>query len=408
MNAAPSAEGANDHAPPPPRTGPLAGLRVIDLSQFILGPVCTQILGDMGADVIKIETPSGDLNRDIGPSRHDKMSALFLGMNRNKRSVVLDLKRPAALQALYEMVATADVFVHSMRGKAAERLGVDYETIVRLNPRIVYAAGQGYSPSGPDSDRPAYDDVIQGECGIGGINHLVHGEPAYFPMAFCDKFCGYVLASSISMALYHRERTGQGQKVTLPMLETVMSFNLIEHLWTGAFDQPQGKLGYDRALMQDRKPFATQDAYICLMATSDEQWQRLFVAIGCPQMAEDPRYAKLAQRSLHFPELYAAIADIFKTNTTVYWLEALAQADIPSGKVRMLADMPTDPYLRDTGFFHHYTHPAAGPLITPAIPVHFSQTPGEILSPPPTLGQHTGEVLREFGFDAQRMADIQG
>jgi formyl-CoA transferase len=392
----------------PANTGPLAGLRVIDLSQFILGPVCTQILGDMGADVIKIETPDGDMNRDIGPSRHIKMAALFLGMNRNKRSVVLDLKRPAALQALYEMVASADVFVHSMRGKAAERLGIDYEKISRLNPRIVYAAGQGYSPSGPDRDRPAYDDVIQGECGISGINHLVHGQPYYFPMAFCDKFCGYVLASSISMALFHRERTGQGQKIALPMLETVMSFNLIEHLWTGSFDKPQGELGYGRALMQDRKPFATQDAYICLMATSDEQWQRLFVAIGCPHLAEDTRYAKLAQRSLHFPELYASIAEILKTKTTTYWLETLALADIPSGKVRMLADMPDDSYLRETGFFHHYTHPEAGPMITPSIPVHFSQTPGEIRTPPPTLGQHTEEVLREFGFDTQRLAAIRG
>lgn len=385
-------------------TGPLKGIKVLDLSQFILGPVSTQIMGDMGADVIKVETPAGDMNRDIGPQRHPKMSALFLGMNRNKRSVVLDLKNPKALQALYTMVKDCDVFIHSMRRSATARLGISYKDISAINPRIIYAAGQGYSSKGTDSERPAYDDVIQGESGIGGINHLFHGEPHYFPMAFCDKFCGYVLASSVAMALYHREKTGVGQEVEVPMLETVMSFNLIEHLWTGQFDNPQGDLGYQRVLMKDRKPFATQDGFVCLMATSDDQWQRLFGALGHPEMAHDARFAKLVDRSLHFPELYAFVAEQLKTNTTAHWREALDRADVPNGKVRMLADLPTDPYLQASGFFHHYSHPMAGDMVTPSIPVSFSATPGEIRTPPPTLGEHTREVLQEFGVDEQ---DIQ-
>jgi crotonobetainyl-CoA:carnitine CoA-transferase CaiB-like acyl-CoA transferase len=388
--------------------GPLSGLKVIDLTQYILGPVCTQILGDMGADVIKVETPEGDLNRDIGPQRYPHMSALFLGMNRNKRSVVLDLHNQQAKAALYKMIETADVFIHSTRKKAAQKLGIDYKTLSAINPRLIYAAGQGYTSGGPDEDRPAYDDVIQGESGISGINYLAHGEPYYFPMAFCDKFCGYVLASSVSMALYSREKTGMGQQVELPMLETVMSFNLIEHLWTGQFDHPQESLGYGRALMKERKPFATQDGYICLMATSDLQWGRLFKALGAPEMSTDPRYEKLVQRSMHFPQLYAWIAEKLKVNTSQFWLKALNDADIPCGQVRMLPDLPTDPYLKQTGFFHSYEHVKAGHMITPSIPIKYSETPGQIRTPPPILGEHTREVLAEYGFDAQQIKTIQG
>ena len=331
--------------------GPLSGLKVIDLTQYILGPVCTQILGDMGADVIKVGTPEGDLNRDIGPQRYPHMAALFLGMNRNKRSVVLDLHNPSAKQALYKMVKEVDVFIYSTRKKATYKLGIDYETLSAINPKLIYAAGQGYTSGGRDEHRPAYDDVIQGESGISGINHLFHAEPYFSPMAFCDKFCGSSLASAVSMALYSREKTGMGQQVELPMLETVMSFNLIEHLWTSQFDQPQESLGYGRALMKERKPFATQDGFICLIATSDLQWSRLFKALGAPEMATDSRYEKLVERVNHFPHLYAWIGQIIQTNTIEHWLRALNEADIPCGKVRMLADLPTDPYLQQTKFF---------------------------------------------------------
>jgi len=393
--------------PARPASGPLSGLRVVDLTQFILGPVATQILGDYGADVIKIENPAGDLNRKIGPARYPDMAAMFLGMNRSKRSVVLNLKRREALDALNRMIDDADVFVHSMRPQTAERLGVGYAAVAARNPRIVYACAPGYRQDGPFRDRPAYDDVIQGESGIAGITELAFGEPRYLPIVIADKFCGHILASSIGMALVHRERTGEGQEVQVPMLETMMSFNLIEHLWTGAFDEPMGELGYDRALTPFRRPFATKDGHICLMATSDAQSRDLFAACGRPELGEDPRYATLAERSKRFPELYQLVGEEMAKRTTAEWQARLDAANVPNGVARKLRDMPTDPYLVETGFFHHYAHPQAGPMITPSIPVQFSKTPARIQSPPPTLGEHTHAVLSAMGYsdqDIERMS----
>jgi crotonobetainyl-CoA:carnitine CoA-transferase CaiB-like acyl-CoA transferase len=384
-------------------SGPLSGMRVVDLTQFILGPVATQILGDYGADVIKIEAPEGDLNRKIGPARYPDMTAMFLGMNRGKRSVVLNLKRPEALDALNRMIDEADVFVHSMRPSSAERLGVGYAAVAARNARIVYAFAPGYRQDGPYRDRPAYDDVIQGESGIAGIAELAFGEPRYLPTVIADKFCGHILASSIGMALVHRERSGEGQEVQVPMLETMMSFNLIEHLWGGAFDEPQGELGYDRALTQHRRPFATQDGYICLMATSDAQWRGLFAACGRPELASDPRFSTLAERSKRFPELYGLIGEEMAKRTTAEWQARLDAADVPNGVSRKLRDLPRDPYLVETGFFHRYKHPQAGPMVTTSIPVRFSKTPAQIQSPPPTLGEHTRSVLSSMGYTEQQI-----
>lgn len=263
--------------------GPLAGLRVLDLSINVLGPVCTQLLGDMGADVIKVEPPEGDQNRMNGPSRHPGMSTLYLTMNRNKRSTVLDLKRPECIDVLMQLVDTADVFVHSMRPSAAVRLGIGPDAVRARNPRIVYAYAPGFRGDGPRKDHPAFDDVIQGMAGLAAMNAADPAHPRYFPTVIADKFCGYVLASSISMALLHRERTGEGQVVQVPMFETLLQFTLFEHLWEAALGKGGASAGYVRMFSPHRRPYATKDGHICVLAVNDLQWRRLLTAIGRPR-----------------------------------------------------------------------------------------------------------------------------
>jgi len=394
------AESKGSHA-----TGPLTGIRVVDLTVNVLGPVATQILGDMGADVIKIETPQGDPNRETGPSRNPGMSAMHMNVNRNKRSVTLNLKRPEAKAALMQLVETADVFVHSMRPGAAKRLGISYEEISARNPRIIYAFGPGYRQDGPHRDYPAFDDVVQGESGIAALMAQVNGEPRYYPTVIIDKFCGYILASSIGMALYARERTGKGQEVNVPMFETILSFNYLEHLWGAAFAPPLDPgVGYVRLLTSHRRPYATKDGHICVLAVNDDQWKRILPALGRPELVEDPRFATTAGRVQHYDEVYGVVAEQLKGRTTAEWHKVFDEVDIPNGPMNTLQNLLSDAYLNETGFFHHYEHPSEGPAVTLGIPVSFSATPGSIRLPPPQLGEHTEDVLAELGYSK---ADIE-
>src|SRR6202795_4270636 len=277
--------------------GPLAGIRVIDVTIAVLGPVATQILGDMGAEVIKVETPEGDPMRQIGPARNPGMAAYFLNLNRNKKSLVLDLKRPAAREAMLRLAATADVFVHNMRPGAATRLGIDYRAISAANPRIVYAWASGYRADSASCDRAAFDDVIQGESGLAALNKGADGAPRYVPMVVCDKVSGNVLAGAVGMALFARERSGHGQEVHVPMMETMAAFNLVDHLWHGVFGEPEKGLGYPRMLTPHRRPYATTDGHVCLLATTDRQYRNLFMALGSPELGDDPRFSTIAART---------------------------------------------------------------------------------------------------------------
>jgi crotonobetainyl-CoA:carnitine CoA-transferase CaiB-like acyl-CoA transferase len=388
-------------------SGPLAGVRVIDLTSALLGPLATQILGDMGADVIKVEPPEGDPIRALGPSRHPGMGAYFLNINRNKKSIALDLKRPAPRAALLKLVETADVFVHNMRLAAAERLGLDYRAVAQRNPRIVYAAATGFRKDGKYRDRPSFDDVIQGESGLAALNGGVGGEPRYVPMAVSDKICGYVLASAIGMALFHRERSGEGQEVHVPMLETMAAFNLADHLWHGALAEPEKGIGYPRMLTPHRRPFPTKDGHICILATTDAQSRHLFEAIDHPELADDERFSTLDRRTENIGKLYEIVIEAMRLRTTAEWRDRLDQFDVPNGVVTGIEGLLTDPYLVDTDFFEQVEHPSEGKMLTMAIPVALSGSPGDNFRlPPPRLGQHTRSVLSELGLSEAEIDEI--
>jgi crotonobetainyl-CoA:carnitine CoA-transferase CaiB-like acyl-CoA transferase len=389
-------------------SGPLAGIRVIDLTVAVLGPVATQILGDLGAEVIKIEPPEGEMMRGIGPARNPGMAAYYLNVNRNKKSLVLDLKRPQARAALLRLAATVDVFVHNMRPGAAVRLGIDYTALAAANPRIVYAAASGYRKDGPDRDRAAFDDVIQGESGLAAINGGSEGPPRYVPMVVCDKLCGYVLASSVGMALFHRERTGEGQEIHVPMLENMVAFNMVDHLWHGVFGEPEKGLGYPRMLTPWRRPYATADGHICLLATTDRQWRNLFAALDCPELGQDPRFSSIPARTANIDALYTILGQKMQARPTAEWQQRLDAHDVPNGVVHDMQAVVADTRLHESGFFHAYDHPSEGPCVTMRYPVDFSATPTGFHQPPPRLGEHNAEILGGLGYSAAEIAGITG
>ncbi|HVZ08641.1 CaiB/BaiF CoA transferase family protein [Rhodopila sp.] len=392
----------------PQPTGPLKGIRVVDVTTVVLGPFASQTLGDMGADVIKVETPDGDSTRQIGPHRSPGMAAYFAGLNRNKRSLVLDLKKPASKEALLRLVETADVFVHNMRLGAASRLGLDYETLRARNPRLIYAAASGFRKGSSMQDFPAYDDLIQGVSGTAALNAGPGGAPRYLPTVVVDKLTGSYLASMIGMALFHRERTGQGQEIHLPMMETILSFMLVEHLWHGTLDQPENGLGYPRMLTPHRRPYQTKDGHISVIAHSDAQWNKLFDAMGVPHYKDDPRFNSVSARTANIDAVYATLTEGMKSRTTDEWLAELRPADIPCGRANGLDDLFTDPYLVETNFFERHQHPTEGTVVVPAIPTRFSETPPNIHRYWPALGEHTRAVLAELGYSPSDIDAIIG
>ncbi len=381
-----------------PSPGPLAGVKVVDLTTVAMGPYATQILGDMGADVIKVESPEGDVFRYAAPQRHKGMGAAFLNLNRNKRSIAMDLKLPEERARLVELVKDADVFVYNVRPQSMRKLGLDYETLAKVNPRIIYCGAYGFSEKGPYAGQPAFDDIIQAMSGIAALQgHNGGAGPEYVNTIIADKAAGLTAAYAIAMALYERERSGQGQAIEVPMYETIVSFTLLEHMAGETFVPAVGGMGYERVLSPNRKPYRTQDGYIGLLPYTTAQWQRFFAAAGESALAADPRVSDASRRSQNIDMLYAELARIVATKTTAQWEALLKDADIPMTPVRTPDDLLKDPHLAAVDFFHEVDHPSEGHMRTLGIPVAFSRTPGSVRSLPPRLDEHRDEILKK-GF----------
>ncbi|NYT64198.1 CoA transferase [Alcaligenaceae bacterium] len=389
-------------------TGPLNGIRIIDISTVLMAPYATQILGDMGADVIKVESPAGDLIRGIGPYRHAGMGAIFMNANRSKRSLVLDLKQAAGRDALLELCRHADLFIYNLRPQVMERLGLSYEQISAVNTRIIYVGMYGYGQDGPYAAKPAYDDLIQGAVGIPWLAHMNSGnEPTYVPTAIVDRGVALSAVGIINAALYHQLRTGNGQRIDIPMFETMAAFVLGDHLAGETFVPPIGPSGYQRMLVSDRRPYRTRDGYICLMAYSDRHWRELFQALGRgDEVLSDPRFSTIEKRTEHIGALYQELSSVLAMRTTAEWLELCETIDIPAMPLHTIDSLIQDPHLKATGFFSVVEHPTEGSIRHMAVPSQWSETQPLPSRHAPVLGEHSIEILREAGYTPEHIATL--
>ncbi len=381
-------------------SGPLDGVRVLDLTSVVMGPYATQILADFGADVVKVEPPEGDVMRYNAPLRSKGMGHIFLHANRNKRSVVLDLKQPAARAACLALAKTADVLVYNIRPQAMARLGLSYEDVRAVNPRLIYVGGFGYSQRGPYAAKAAYDDLVQGAAGLPWLAERAGAEsPRYTPVIIADRSVGLHLANAVSAALYRREKTGVGQRVDVPMFESLLQSVLGEHLAGHTYEPPVAPPGYGRMLANERRPYRTTDGYVCVLVYNDKQWQSFFRIIGRPELINDPRFATQEARSRDFQGAYAMVAEEMAKRSTADWIAALEAADIPVQKMNSLEDILADPHLAAIGYFQEREHPTEGRIRSMAVPSEWSESPPEFRRHAPRLGEHTREVLREGGLD---------
>ncbi|HKQ67016.1 MAG TPA: CoA transferase [Methylomirabilota bacterium] len=379
-------------------SGPLTGVRIVDCTTVVLGPWAAQQLGDLGAEVIKVEPPEGDTTRQLGPMRSPAMGAFYLAVNRNKRSMVLDLKQEAARRVLLRLAEGADVLLHNYRPQAARRLGMSYETFRAINPGIVYVGTYGFRASGPYGDKPAYDDIIQAASGLGAAQASIVGEPRYVPTIVADKTSSMTVLAAVLAALYHKARTGEGQEVEVPMFESMAAWVMVEHLYGETFVPPKETIGYKRILNPYRRPFKTRDGYLAILPYTDQNWRDFFALAGRQDLLDDPRYKTLATRLKHIEQLYEELARIAPTRTNAEWLGELDRRNIPAMTVNTLESLLRDPHLDAVGFWQIVEHPTEGTLRLPGIPATYSKTPGAIRRLPPRLGEHSVEILREVGL----------
>ena len=387
-------------------SGPLKGLKIIELTSVVLGPWAAQILADMGAEVIKVEAPFGDSNRQLGASRNPKMAALYLSNNRNKRSLVLDLKQASARDALLKIIKDCDVFLHNNRPQVMTKLKLEYNDIKSVNENIIYCGTYGYSKDGPYGEKGALDDSIQAASGIAALNELVLGEPRYLPTVVADKTTAITVVYSILAALFHRERTGSGQEVEVPMFETMVSFVMAEHLWGEVFEPPLDKAGYTRLMSHHRKPYKTKDGYIAVLPYMNNHWKTFCEKAERQDLIEDDRFKNLSSRVENIDDTYSETGKILSTKTTQEWLDIFADTKVPVIVVNSLDDLFTDPHLEAVGFWQDFDHPTEGKLKMPGFPAKFSKTPATIRKHAPNFGEHSLEILAEAGIDEETIKQM--
>jgi crotonobetainyl-CoA:carnitine CoA-transferase CaiB-like acyl-CoA transferase len=377
----------------------LEGVKIIDLTSVIFGPFCTQMLAEMGADIVKIEAPGGDIFRRAGtPARTQGMGPCHMTLNRGKRSVELDLKQPDDAALLHAMIADADIFIHNVRGRAIDALGFGHEKLRAENPKLVTVHCMGFGADGPYAGLQAYDDVIQAATGMASFATMVDGDPRprYVPSTIADKVAGMYATQAVLAAYVHRLRTGAGQHVEVPMFECFTQFVYEEHLFGATFDPPTGPVGYSRQIDPARQPFPTKDGYISIVPYADASWAVTFELMGEPDIIKQPQFADPYLRAANVTQLYAAMARLTPARTTAEWMRVLNAARVPAMPVRDPADILDDPHLRASGFFQHYDHPSEGACIAMKPPIRFGARPDPTLRPAPLLGEHTEELRQTY------------
>jgi crotonobetainyl-CoA:carnitine CoA-transferase CaiB-like acyl-CoA transferase len=388
-------------------TGPLAGVRVLDLTAVVAGPLATQILGDYGADVIKVEPPDGDRMRVNGVTRNRGMSSIFLALNRNKRSLCIDLKSADGAAVIQRLLPTVDVLVHNMRPAAVDRLGLGYQAATALNPRLVYCAAPGFGRGGPDADKPAFDDVIQAACGLAALLGHANGKPDYIPSLVADKTAGLALANAVLAALFERERSGRGQFVEVPMFETLVAFTLAEHLGGLSFNPPHGGAGYQRLLSGGRRPAPTRDGHIAMLPYSGAHWRQFFERAGRADLAAKYNFEDRDERNARIREIYDDMALVTQQMTSAQCLALCEALDIAATRVYTIDELPAHPHLQAVELFQHQQHPSEGAIVSVRPPTRFARTPATVRRLAPTLGEHNDDLLREAGCDEAQIAALK-
>ncbi len=395
-----------DHHSAGPAPGALDGIRVVDLTTVLMGPLAARMLADHGADVIRVEAPGGEAFLDVEPRRAPFLNAMALNAHRNKRSVTLDLKSEAGRTAMADLVASADVFMSNMRAGALARLGLDAATLRASHPDLIHLVANGYGSQGPYGSRPAYDDAIQAISGLAGLAARIDGVPRYSPTVMADKVCSLHILQAILAALLHRERTGVAQSIEVPMFETMAAFNLVEHFDGAIFDPPLGSTGYVRTLNAFRKPYRCQDGYACILPYTDANWKAFFEFVGRPELADDPRFAAHPERIENSAALYALIEEFAPNYDTETWMTFCDENSIPANPVLDPDELLTDPHLVAVDLFPIEEHPTSGPYRVARDPIEYEATPTRLRRHAPSPGQHTIEVLTELGWGEAQLAAL--